>query len=84
MLEVKNLHVSYGVIPVLHDLSLKVMENELVALLGSNGAGKSTLLNTIQGMMKPLSGSVSFLGKSIAGLPPHKVIAEGFVQVPEG
>jgi len=84
MLEVMNLNVSYGVIPVLHDLSLKVMENELVALLGSNGAGKSTLLNTIQGMMKPVSGSISFLGKSIAGLPPHKVIAEGIVQVPEG
>ncbi len=84
MLEVKDLNVSYGVIPVLHDLSLKVMENELVPLLGSNGAGKSTLLNTIQGMMKPISGSIWFLGKSIGGLPPHKVIAEGIVQVPEG
>ncbi len=84
MLEVKNLNVSYGVIPVLHDVSLTVMENELVALLGSNGAGKSTLLNTIQGMMKPVSGSIAFLGKSIEGLPPHKVIAEGIVQVPEG
>jgi branched-chain amino acid transport system ATP-binding protein len=84
MLEVKNLNVSYGVIPVLHDVTLQVRENELVALLGSNGAGKSTLLNTIQGMMKPLSGSISFLGKEIAGLPPHKVIAAGIVQVPEG
>ena len=84
MLEVKNLNVSYGVIPVLHDVSLHVKENELVALLGSNGAGKSTLLNTIQGMMKPISGSISFLGKVIEGLPPHRVIAEGIVQVPEG
>jgi len=84
MLEVKNLNVSYGVIPVLHDVSLQVKENELVALLGSNGAGKSTLLNTIQGMMKPVSGSISFLGKAIEGLPPHRVIAEGIVQVPEG
>jgi branched-chain amino acid transport system ATP-binding protein len=84
MLEVKNLNVSYGVIPVLHDVSLQVRENELVAILGSNGAGKSTLLNTIQGMMKPVSGSISFLGKPITGFPPHKVIAEGIVQVPEG
>ncbi len=84
MLEVKNLNVSYGVIPVLHNVSLHVKENELVALLGSNGAGKSTLLNTIQGMMKPISGSISFLGKPIEGLPPHRVIAEGIVQVPEG
>ena len=84
MLEVKNLNVSYGVIPVLHDVSLQVKENEVVALLGSNGAGKSTLLNTIQGFLKPISGSISFLGKAIEGLPPHRVIAEGIVQVPEG
>jgi branched-chain amino acid transport system ATP-binding protein len=84
MLEVKNLNVSYGVIPVLHDVSLRVKENEMVALLGSNGAGKSTLLNTIQGFLKPKSGSISFLGKAIEGFPPHRVIAEGIVQVPEG
>jgi len=84
MLEVKNLNVSYGVIPVLHDVSLRVKENELVALLGSNGAGKSTLLNTIQGFLKPTSGSISFLGKAIEGFPPHRVIAEGIAQVPEG
>jgi branched-chain amino acid transport system ATP-binding protein len=84
MLEVKNLFVSYGVIPVLHDVCLSVRENELVALLGSNGAGKSTLLNTIHGMMKPKSGTIQFLGKSIENLPTHKIIAEGIAQVPEG
>ncbi len=84
MLEVKNLHVSYGVIPVLHDVSLSIQENEVVALLGSNGAGKSTLLNTIQGIIKPTSGSIWFLGKSIENLPAHKVIAAGIAQVPEG
>jgi branched-chain amino acid transport system ATP-binding protein len=84
MLEVKNLHVSYGVIPVLHNVSLSIQENEVVALLGSNGAGKSTLLNTIQGIIKPTSGSIWFLGKSIENLPAHKVIAAGIAQVPEG
>jgi branched-chain amino acid transport system ATP-binding protein len=84
MLVVKNLFVSYGVIPVLDDVSLEVKEGELVALLGSNGAGKSTLLNTILGIAKPTSGSIRFLGKSIEHLPPHKVIAAGIVQVPEG
>ena len=55
-----------------------------MAFLGSNGAGKSTLLNTIQGIMKPTSGSIWFLGKSIENLPAHRVIAAGIAQVPEG
>ncbi len=84
MLEIQNLHVSHGVIPVLHDVSLRVKDGEIVALLGSNGAGKSTLLNTIQGIIKSTSGSIRFLGKPIENLPPHRVIAEGIVQVPEG
>jgi len=84
MLEVKNLNVSYGVIPVLHDVSLSIQQNELVALLGSNGAGKSTLLNTIQGIVKPSSGRILFLGKPIENLPTHKIIATGIAQVPEG
>lgn len=84
LLEVKNLHVSYGVIPVLHDVCLEVKENEIVALLGSNGAGKSTLLNTIQGILRPRSGTILFLGEPLEGLPPHEVIARGIVQVPEG
>ncbi|HYA91562.1 MAG TPA: ABC transporter ATP-binding protein [Thermodesulfobacteriota bacterium] len=84
MLEVKNLNVSYGVIPVLHDVSLSIQQNELVALLGSNGAGKSTLLNTIQGIVKPSSGRILFLGKPIENLPTHKIITAGIAQVPEG
>jgi branched-chain amino acid transport system ATP-binding protein len=84
MLKVKNLNVSYGVIPVLHDVSLSIRENELVALLGSNGAGKSTLLNTIQGIVKLSSGSIHFLGKPIQNLPTHKIVAAGLAQVPEG
>jgi len=84
MLEVQNLNVSHGVIPVLHDVSLEVKEREIVALLGSNGAGKSTFLNTIQGIIKATSGSIRFLNKPIENLPSHRIIAEGIVQVPEG
>lgn len=84
MLEVKNLYVSYGVIPVLHDVCVEVKENEIVALLGSNGAGKSTLLNTIQGILRPRSGKIIFLGQNLENLPPHEIIARGIVQVPEG
>jgi len=84
MLEIKNLCVSYGVIPVLHDVSFTIKEGEIVTLLGSNGAGKSTILNTIQGIMKATSGNIVFKGKPIKDFPPHKVVAEGIVQVPEG
>ena len=82
MLEVKNLNVSYGVIPVLHDVSLSIRENELVALLGSNGAGKSTLLNTIQGIIKPSSGSILFLGKPIQNLPPTRSLPRELPRFP--
>ncbi len=60
MLEVDKLNVSYGVIPVLHDVSFNVKENEIVTILGSNGTGKSTILNIIQGIMKNPTGRVIF------------------------
>jgi branched-chain amino acid transport system ATP-binding protein len=84
MLEVRNLSASYGVIPVLHDVSLVVGQGEIVTLLGSNGSGKSTLLNAVQGLLRPTSGSVIFDGQSITGLPSHRIVAMGLVQVPEG
>ncbi|MGD0021580.1 MAG: ABC transporter ATP-binding protein [Smithellaceae bacterium] len=84
MLEVDKLNVSYGVIPVLHDVSFRVKENEIVTILGSNGTGKSTILNTIQGFMKNPTGRVIFKDEPILNLPPHKVVDMGIVQVPEG
>ena len=84
MLEVKNLNVSYGVTPVLRDVSFNVKENEIVALLGSNGSGKTTALNTILGMLKPTSGSIIFQGQHVENLPPHKIVEAGIAQVPEG
>jgi branched-chain amino acid transport system ATP-binding protein len=84
MLRVEGLHVSYGVIPVLHGISINVEKGEIVALLGSNGSGKSTLLNTISGILKYQRGKIMFLGKDIGNLPPHKIVEAGIVQVPEG
>jgi branched-chain amino acid transport system ATP-binding protein len=83
MLEVKELCVSYGITPVLHQVSISVESNEMVALLGSNGAGKSTLLNTILGMLKPTDGTITFEGERIEKLPPHEIIKRGIAQVPE-
>ena len=84
MLEVSNLDVFYGKSQALRDVSLKVNEKEIVALVGANGAGKTTLLNTISGLVRPASGSVEFLGKRIDRLAPHRIMNLGICQIPEG
>ena len=84
MLEVRKLNVFYGKSQALRDVSLKVEEKEIVALVGANGAGKTTLLNTISGLLRAASGSVEFLGERIDGLAPHKVMKLGVCQIPEG
>src|SRR4030042_248721 len=84
MLEVKNLNVSYGVTPILRDVSLSVKQGEVIALLGSNGAGKTTLVNTMMGMLKPVSGEIIFEGEHIENMQPHEIVKRGIAQVPEG
>jgi branched-chain amino acid transport system ATP-binding protein len=84
VLEVNNLNVFYGQIQALWDISFKVNEEEIIALIGANGAGKSTLLNTISGVVRPASGSISFLDKRIDGLPPHVIVELGISHIPEG
>ncbi len=84
MLEVKNLNVFYGNVQILWDICLKVEEGEIVALVGANGAGKTTLLNAITGLVKPASGSVTFMGRDITGFPPNAVVEMGISYFPEG
>ncbi len=84
MLDVSDIDVFYGDLQALWGVSLKVEKGEIVALVGSNGAGKTTTLRTISGLLHPRSGSVHFLDKRIDGIPPHKIVEEGVVQVPEG
>jgi len=84
MLEVSNLDVFYGKSQALRDVSLRVNEGEILALVGANGAGKTTLLNTISGLLRPASGSVEFLGRRIDGLPPHSIVELGISHIPEG
>jgi branched-chain amino acid transport system ATP-binding protein len=84
MLELKNINTLYGKVQALWDVSLRIDEAEIVALVGANGAGKSTLLKTISGMVHPTSGSVEFLGKRIDNLPPHSIVELGLSHAPEG
>ena len=84
MLEVNELSASYGVIPALHGVSFNVKQSEIVTILGSNGTGKSTILNVIQGMMEGSCGRILFRDEAIQGLPSHKIVNRGIVQVPEG
>ena len=84
MLEIKDLFVSYGMMEVLHGISLKVEDRELVSVIGPNGAGKSTLIKTVMGLVKPTSGQVLYNGQDITHLPAHKRAGLGIGYVPEG
>ncbi len=84
MLEIKNLHVCYGVISALQGVSLSVKAGSIVTLIGANGAGKSTTLRAISGLVKPRSGEILFNGKNISGLPAHEIVKLGLSHVPEG
>ena len=81
---VNDIHVYYGSIHAVKGVSLEVNEGEIVTLIGANGAGKSTVLNTISGLLHPRGGSVTFMGQDLKGVPPHKLVARGMAQVPEG
>ena len=84
MLEVRNLTVSYGACAALHGISLQIKPGDIVTLIGANGAGKTTTLKTVSGLLKPRAGEILYGGKSIAGLPPHRLVKLGIAHVPEG
>ena len=84
MLEVKDLHVYYGMIHAIKGVSFEVDEGEIIALIGANGAGKTTILHTISGLLSPKSGSIQFEGQELTKIPAHKIVSLGMAQVPEG
>jgi branched-chain amino acid transport system ATP-binding protein len=83
LLEVRDLHASYGPRPVLHGLDLHVAPGEIVVLLGVNGAGKTTLLRAISGLVSA-TGTVRFADRSILGVPPEELVRQGVAHVPQG
>lgn len=84
LLEISNLSVSYGVIRALKDVSIKVPEGSIVAILGANGGGKTTLLKKISGLIKADQGVILFEENDISRLPAEKVSSLGIMQAPEG
>lgn len=84
LLNVENLHVSYGKIKAIKGISLKVNQGEIVTLVGANGAGKTTLLKTISGILNPAEGSIHFEGLDLTKIKPYQRVIEGICQAPEG
>jgi branched-chain amino acid transport system ATP-binding protein len=83
MIELDKINTYYGLGHILHDLSLRVGESEVVALLGRNGAGKTTTMRSIAGLTPPRSGEIRYKGRDIAGLEAHRVSRLGIALVPE-
>ena len=84
MLKVENINVYYGNIHAIKDVSFTVEDGEIVSLIGANGAGKSTVLKTISGLLHSKTGDILFDGHSMQSVPPHRIVAQGVAQVPEG
>ena len=84
MLEVKNLHVYYGVIHAIKGVNFIVNEGEIVTLIGSNGAGKTTILKTISQVLQQTEGEIYFLGEEISKYEAHQIVHLGVSHVPEG
>ena len=84
MLEVRDLHVSYGAAPALWGVSFELRRGELLCIVGPNAAGKTTLINTLAGVLRARSGRILFEGRDITSLPPHRFCEAGIAIVPEG
>jgi branched-chain amino acid transport system ATP-binding protein len=84
MLEVRDLHASYGLGEVLEGVSLDVPAGGFCALIGANGAGKSTTMRAISGLLRPVHGSIRFDGRDIARLSADRIVRMGLALVPEG
>jgi len=84
LLNIKDLHVSYGKIKAIKGISLEVGPGEIVTLVGANGAGKTTLLKTISGILTPASGEILYEGRQLSAIKPYERVIEGICQAPEG
>ena len=84
LLEVRDLCVHYGKVEAVKGFSLSLEEGGIITLIGANGAGKSSILKAISGLVKPSAGRILYRGERIDGLPAHRIVERGIVNVPEG
>jgi branched-chain amino acid transport system ATP-binding protein len=84
VLKIENIDVYYGAIHALKSVTISVEAGEIVAVIGANGAGKSTTLKTISGLLRPKKGIITYEGKRIDNISPHRIVELGISQVPEG
>jgi branched-chain amino acid transport system ATP-binding protein len=83
MLKLDAVSAGYGSFRALFDVSLEVPRGEAVGVIGPNGAGKTTLMRVISGLIPPMGGSMTLEGRSIGGLPAHRIVEQGIAHVPE-
>jgi branched-chain amino acid transport system ATP-binding protein len=84
LLEMRDVVVRYGKAAALQGISMDILQDEIVTLIGSNGAGKTTTLRAISGLNIPDSGEIRFQGRRINGVEPHEIVRMGVAHVPEG
>ncbi|KJR48485.1 Branched-chain amino acid transport ATP-binding protein LivF [Desulfosporosinus sp. I2] len=84
MLKVNNIHVSYGKVEIIKQVSFEVNQGEVVVIIGANGAGKTTIMKTVTGLLKPTQGEILFEGQNIARTPAEKIVKLGLAMCPEG
>jgi branched-chain amino acid transport system ATP-binding protein len=83
-LDIAGISASYGKVPAITDVRLKVERGTIVTMIGANGAGKSTVIKCVCGLLKPTAGRVSLFGEDVTGLPPDRLVQRGISVVPEG
>ena len=84
MLKFNGVHAAYGPVIALQDVTIDVVEGQIVAVLGANGAGKSSVLRVISGTLRPSRGVIEFMGRRLDRMAPEDIVRMGIAQVPEG
>jgi branched-chain amino acid transport system ATP-binding protein len=84
VLEIEGLTAHHGLVRALSDVTLRVQEGSITAVLGANGAGKTTLLRVISGLVRPTAGRIVAFGRDITALPADQIARSGIAHVPEG